>query len=68
MAAIPKTFVGFGFGAIQAGLFAYEAGRSGNFRRLVVAEVMPETVEALRNAQGRYRAASWRYLVLLSRR
>ena len=32
------TFVGFGFGAIQAGLFLYEAYRSGNFGRLVVAE------------------------------
>jgi len=47
--------VGFGFGAIQAGLFAYEAGRSGNFERLVVAEVVPEIVQALRRARGRYR-------------
>jgi hypothetical protein len=35
------TFVGFGFGAIQAGLFLYEAWRSGNFDRLFVAEVIP---------------------------
>lgn len=48
------TFVGFGFGAIQGGLFLYEAQRSGNFDRLVVAEVVPETVQALRNAGGRY--------------
>jgi len=55
MTAPPKTFVGFGFGAIQAGLFLYEAFRSGNFGRLVVAEVVPEIVDAVRRAQGRYR-------------
>ena len=49
-----RTFVGFGFGAIQAGLFFYEAYRSGNFRRLVVAEVQPSVVKALRDASGRY--------------
>jgi mannitol-1-phosphate 5-dehydrogenase len=48
------TYVGFGFGAIQAGLFLYEAFRSGNFRRLVVAEVLPEVVENLRAAGGMY--------------
>ena len=48
------TFVGFGFGAIQAGLFLYEAFRSGNFRRMVVAEVMPDAVAALRQAGGMY--------------
>jgi mannitol-1-phosphate 5-dehydrogenase len=47
------TFVGFGFGAIQAGLFLYEAQRSGRFDRLVVAEVMPEVVNAVR-AHGAY--------------
>lgn len=50
----PRTFVGFGFGAIQTGLFLYEAFRSGNFARLVVAEVMPETVAAVRAAGGHY--------------
>ena len=50
-----RTFVGFGFGAIQGGLFLYEAFRSGNFRRLVVAEVLPEVVAALRRSGGRYR-------------
>ena len=55
MSAIPKTFVGFGFGAIQGGLFLYEAFRSGNFQRLVVAEVVPEVVAAVRKAGGRYR-------------
>ena len=49
-----RTFVGFGFGAIQAGLFLYEAYRSGNFRRLVVAEVQPGVVKALRDSSGRY--------------
>ncbi|MCE9615466.1 MAG: hypothetical protein K8T26_14440 [Lentisphaerae bacterium] len=48
------TFVGFGFGPIQSGLFLFEAFRSGNFRRLVVAEVVPEVVAALRAAGGRY--------------
>jgi mannitol-1-phosphate 5-dehydrogenase len=47
-----RTFVGFGFGAIQAGLFLYEAQRSGAFSRLVVAEVMPDVVESLRAADG----------------
>ena len=50
-----RKFVGFGFGAIQGGLFLYEAFRSGNFDRLVVAEVMPDVVEAVRNAGGEYR-------------
>jgi hypothetical protein len=47
-----RTFVGFGFGAIQAGLFLYEAFHSGNFSRLVVAEVLPEAVNAIRTAEG----------------
>jgi len=50
-----KTFVGFGFGAIQAGLFLFEAHRSGLFGRLVVAEVIPEVVDAIRASAGRYR-------------
>ncbi len=49
-----RTFVGFGFGPIQAGLFLYEAQRSGNFDRLVVAEIKPEIIAAVRNAGGRY--------------
>jgi mannitol-1-phosphate 5-dehydrogenase len=51
----PRTFVGFGFGAIQGGLFLYEAHRSGNFARLVVAEVVPEVVEAIQRSGGCYR-------------
>jgi mannitol-1-phosphate 5-dehydrogenase len=50
-----RTFVGFGFGAIQAGLFLYEAFRSGSFSRLVVAEIVPEVVAAVRRARGCYR-------------
>lgn len=49
-----RTYVGFGFGAIQAGLFLYEAYRSGNFGRLVAAEVLPEVVSNLRQAGGYY--------------
>jgi mannitol-1-phosphate/altronate dehydrogenase len=55
MTEVPRTFVGFGFGAIQGGLFLYEAFRSGKFGRLVVAEVVPEVVAAVRRAQGRFR-------------
>ena len=47
-----RTFVGFGFGPIQAGLFLYEAFCSGAFRRLVVAEIVPEVVAAVRRADG----------------
>lgn len=49
-----RTFVGFGFGPIQAGLFLFEAFRSGNFRRLVVAEVQPQVVDSVRRAGGRF--------------
>lgn len=47
-----KTFVGFGFGPIQSGLFLLEAWRSGNFRRLVVAEVDGAVVDAVRRNRG----------------
>ena len=49
-----RTFVGIGFGPIQAGLFLYEAFRSGGFRRLVVGEVLADVVSAVREAQGQY--------------
>ncbi|HEY54047.1 MAG TPA: hypothetical protein G4N94_11375 [Caldilineae bacterium] len=49
-----RTFVGFGFGAIQTGLFLYEAFRSGNFDRYVVAEVLPDVVASIRQAEGRF--------------
>lgn len=48
------TFVGFGFGAIQAGLFGLEAQASRAFGRIVVAEAVPEMVAALRQAGGVY--------------
>ena len=47
-----RTFVGFGLGAIQSGLFLAEARKSGNFSRLVVAEVVPEIVAAVRETGG----------------
>jgi len=47
-----RTFVGFGFGAIQSGLFLYEAFQSEAFRRLVVAEVLPELVQAVQRESG----------------
>jgi mannitol-1-phosphate 5-dehydrogenase len=50
-----KTLVGFGFGAIQAGLFLWEAQQSGNFKRLVVAMTNDEVVEALRRNGGTFR-------------
>ncbi len=49
-----RTFVGFGFGAIQAGLFLYEAFRSRRFGRLVVAEIMPDVVQAVNGNNGRF--------------
>lgn len=49
-----RTFVGFGFGAIQSGLFLYEAYHSAQFRRLVIAEVVPGVVDAVRREDGYY--------------
>ena len=49
-----KTFVGFGFGAIQAGLFLWEAQQSGKFKRLVVAMTNFEVIGALRRNQGKF--------------
>ena len=48
------TFVGFGFGPIQSGLFLYEAFRSGNFSRLVIAEIVPELIDSVRAAGGEF--------------
>lgn len=47
-----RTFVGFGFGAIQAGLFLYEAHISGNFDRLVIGYRRPEVIQAIRDNNG----------------
>ncbi len=49
-----KTFVGFGFGPIQSALFLYEAFKSGQFSRLIVAEIDSAMVRAVRAAAGRY--------------
>ncbi len=49
-----RTFVGFGFGAIQAGLFLFEAARSGKFDRIVVAEVVRDVVDSIRGSNGRF--------------
>ena len=48
------AFVGFGFGAIQGGLFLPAAFESENFDRLVVAEIDAELVAQIRRAGGRY--------------
>ena len=45
-----KTFVGIGFGPIQAGLFVKEAADSGRFSEIVVSEVDAELVDAVRAA------------------
>lgn len=47
-------FVGFGFGPIQAGLFAAQAEASGAFADMVVAEVDQDLVQALRKNSGAY--------------
>lgn len=47
-----KTFVGFGFGAIQAGLFLYEAYRSGSFGRLIIAYRRPDIIDEVRRNHG----------------
>jgi mannitol-1-phosphate 5-dehydrogenase len=49
-----KTLVGFGFGAIQTGLFLWEAQQSGHFDRLVIALPNEEVVGSLRRADGHF--------------
>ncbi len=49
------SLVGFGFGPIQAGLFTKEAFQSGNFKRIVVAEIDQRLVNAVRRNAGAYR-------------
>ena len=48
------VLAGFGFGPIQAGLFAKEARESGRFSEIVVAEVDPALVAAVRANGDRY--------------
>ena len=47
-------FTGFGFGPIQGGLFAKEAFQSGNFTRIVTAEIDARLVDAVRANNGSY--------------
>ena len=47
-------FTGFGFGPIQSGLFAAEAFKSGNFKRIVIAEIVDELIKAVRANNGTY--------------
>ena len=47
-------FTGFGFGPIQAGLFIKEAFQSGNFSRIVAAEIDQQLVDAVRANNGSY--------------
>ena len=51
---LQHVFVGFGFGPIQSGFFVPEAVRSGNFSRIVIAEVDSQLVEAIRSNNGSY--------------
>jgi mannitol-1-phosphate 5-dehydrogenase len=48
------VLTGFGFGPIQAGLFAKEAYESGNFARIVIAEIDQPLVDAVRANGGSY--------------
>jgi mannitol-1-phosphate 5-dehydrogenase len=48
------VFTGFGFGPIQSGLFVNEAFRSGNFSRIVLAEIDRKLVDAIRANSGSY--------------
>jgi mannitol-1-phosphate 5-dehydrogenase len=50
-----RRLVGLGFGAIQAGLFAYEAQRSGAYAPPLMVDVRPELVAALRADGGHFR-------------
>ena len=45
-------FTGFGFGAIQAGLFTLEALRENNFEQVVICEISTELVSRVRENKG----------------
>ncbi len=49
-----RTFVGFGFGPIQSGLFIEEAFNSGNFSRIVVAEIDQSLIDSVNSGNGSY--------------
>lgn len=48
------SYVGFGFGAIQGGLFLPAVQSSGNFDRILVAEIDPAIVEGVRANKGSF--------------
>lgn len=48
------VFTGFGFGPIQSGLFVNEAFQSGNFSRIVIAEIDRKLVDTIRANSGSY--------------
>jgi hypothetical protein len=48
------VLTGFGFGPIQAGLFAAEAYQSNSFGRLVIADVDAQLVDAVNANRGIY--------------
>ena len=49
-----SVFVGFGFGAIQGGLFVPEVYQSGKFDRIVISEVNQDLVRQVNDAGGQY--------------
>ena len=50
-----RRLVGLGFGAIQSGLFVYEADRTGDYAPPLVIDVRAELVTGLRADAGHYR-------------
>jgi len=48
------VFTGFGFGPIQGGLFVNEAFQSGNFSRIIIAEIDQKLVDAVKANNGTY--------------
>jgi mannitol-1-phosphate 5-dehydrogenase len=48
------VLTGFGFGPIQSGLFVHEAYQSGNFPRIVIAEIDQKLVDTVRTNNGCY--------------
>ena len=50
-----RRFVGLGFGAIQSGLFVYEADRTGDYAPPLVIDVRADLVAGLRADGGHFR-------------
>jgi hypothetical protein len=49
-----RRLVVFGFGPIGAGLFVYEAFRTGTYASPVVVDIQPSLVDAVRRSEGRF--------------